>query len=153
MNKSIFFIAVLLSVFSGCAKNEHRSDAYGNFEAVETIISAEATGKLIEFNVEEGQTLEAEVIVGKIDTVQLYLKKKQLDAQKSTIKSKFNNVFSQISVLQEQKKVALKEKARIENLLKEDAATMKQLDDIVGNINVIDKQIASVETQNSTTFQ
>jgi HlyD family secretion protein len=154
MNKiNLYMLLFLILSLSSCGKNEKRSDAYGNFEAVETIISAEATGKLVDFNIEEGQLLEKDVTVGNIDADQLSLKKQQLEVQKNTIQTKFKNVFSQIDVYREQKKVNLIEKNRIERLLKNDAATTKQLDDINGGINVLDKQISSIESQNSTTMQ
>jgi HlyD family secretion protein len=154
MNKIFLYLAFfLLILLTSCNKSDKRSDAYGNFEAVETIVSAEATGKLINFNIEEGQILEKDVIVGNIDADQLGFKKQQLEAQKNTVKTKFKNVFSQINVYQEQKRVSQVEKNRIERLLKDEAATSKQLDDINGNINVLDKQISAVESQNSTTMQ
>ena len=154
MNKTTLLIFALLFLsLSSCSKNEKLSDAYGNFEAVETIVSAEATGKLIDFNVEEGQTLEQDAVVGKVDIDQLSYKKIQLEAQKNSIKTRFNNIFSQIAVLQEQKKVNQVEKERIEKLIKSDAATTKQLDDVNGILNVLNKQINSIETQNSTTIQ
>jgi len=154
MNKIFLYLSLfLVLLLSSCGKNDKRSDAYGNFEAVETIVSAEATGKLVDFNIEEGQLLEKDVTVGNIDADQLSLKKQQVEAQKNTIKTKFQNVFSQINVYQEQKRVNQVEKNRIEKLLKDEAATTKQLDDINGNINVLDKQIAAVESQNSTTMQ
>jgi len=154
MNKITLLIYSLLFLsLSSCSKNEKLSDAYGNFEAVETIVSAEATGKLIDFNVEEGQTLEQDAVVGKVDIDQLSYKKIQLEAQKNSIKTRFNNIFSQIAVLQEQKKVNQVEKERIEKLIKSDAATTKQLDDVNGILNVLNKQINSIETQNSTTIQ
>jgi HlyD family secretion protein len=154
MNKFNLLFAIIITFFvSSCSDNENKSDAYGNFEAVETIVSAEANGKLLDFDIEEGQVIEKDAIVGKIDTDQLSLKISQLEAQKNATKTKFKNVFSQISVLQEQKKVNLTEKQRIEKLLKDDAATTKQLDDINGSIDVLNKQVASVEVQNSTTIQ
>jgi HlyD family secretion protein len=154
MNRIFLYLLLSLTLFiSSCGKNEKRSDAYGNFEAVETIVSAEATGKLIDFNIEEGQLIDKDVTVGNIDADQLSLKQQQLEAQKNTIKTKFKNVFSQINVYREQKKVNQTEKNRIEKLLKDDAATTKQLDDVNGTLNVLDKQIASIESQNSTTLQ
>jgi HlyD family secretion protein len=154
MSKIFLYPVLALILFiSSCGKDEKRSDAFGNFEAVETIVSAEATGKLIDFNIEEGQVIDKDVKVGSIDADQLSLKKQQLEAQKNTIKTKFKNVFSQINVYQEQKKVSQVEKNRIEQLLKDDAAPTKQLDDINGSINVLNKQIASIESQNSTTMQ
>ncbi|MGV8017018.1 MAG: HlyD family secretion protein [Ignavibacteria bacterium] len=151
--KTILFLlaGVIVAFAGGCSKDDNRSDAYGNFEAVETIVSSESSGKLLEFNVEEGQTLNEGSVVGYIDSVQLQLKKKQLEAAKNLTRTKFKNVSSQVGVYREQKKVALREKDRIERLLKDNAATGKQLDDINGSIDVLNRQIAAVETQNNTT--
>lgn len=149
--KNILIIITVLMFLDGCSNNKQKSDAYGNFEATETIVSSESSGKLNEFNVEEGMLIEAGETVGYIDTNQLYLKKNQLAQQKNTTRTKFKNVSAQVSVLQEQKRVALREKERIERLLKDEAATGKQLDDINGSIDVINRQINSIEMQNTTT--
>ena len=151
--KNILIIAVVsLLILSGCSNDKQKSDAYGNFEAVETIVSSESSGKINELNVEEGQIIDADKGVGYIDTNQLYLKKLQLVQQKSTVRTKFKDVSAQISVLQEQEHPrAIREKERVERLLKDNAATGKQLDDINGNIDVINKQISSIDMQNSTT--
>lgn len=151
MKNLLIIISVSVLLISGCSNEKQKSDAYGNFEAVETIVSSESSGKLYELNVEEGQLIEANKIVGYIDTSQLYLKKLQLAQQKNTTRTKFKNVSAQISVLQEQKRVAIREKERVERLLKDNAATGKQLDDINGSIDVINKQISSIDIQNSTT--
>jgi HlyD family secretion protein len=140
-----FFVFIVF--FSSCNKKQTSADAYGNFEAIETIISAEANGSLLEFKVEEGNILEEGQEVGKIDTIQLYLKKLQLEAQKKLVKSKFKNISAQIAVLEQQKQNALKERQRIENLLKNEAATGKQLDEINYNINVLEKQMQTFQTQ------
>ena len=151
MKNLLILISLSVILLSGCSNDKQKSDAYGNFEATETIVSSESSGKLYELNVEEGQILEANKIVGYIDTSQLYLKKLQLAQQKNTTRTKFKNVSSQISVLQEQKRVAIRERDRVERLLKDNAATGKQLDDINGNIDVINKQISSIDIQNTTT--
>lgn len=152
--KNIIIPLLAISVFiASCTKKDNRSDAYGNFEAVETIVSAEASGKILQFNVEEGQKLEQDAIVGYIDTVQLHLKKLQIAEQKKTVGTKFKSINTQVAVLEEQKRVNLREKARIERLIKDEAATGKQLDDINGVIDVINRQIASVKSQDETTRQ
>jgi HlyD family secretion protein len=151
MKNLLIILSVSILIISGCSNDKQKSDAYGNFEAVETIVSSESSGKLYELNVEEGQLIEANKIVGYIDTSQLYLKKLQLAQQKNTTRTKFKNVSAQISVLQEQKRVAVREKERVERLIKDNAATGKQLDDINGSIDVINKQISSIDIQNSTT--
>ncbi len=143
------WIIFLLAFILGCSGNHKKSDAYGNFEATEIIVSAEGNGKLMEFNVEEGTVIESGIQVGYIDTVPLSLKRDQLKATRQAISSKFQNVISQIDVLKEQLKIAMTEKQRVENLFKQNAATQKQVDDVNGQVNVIEKQIRTIEAQNS----
>lgn len=136
-----------MAVFAGfifataCNSNKNSFEASGSFEAEETIISAQATGNINEFKIEEGQALKAGEAVGYIDTVQLYLKKKQVEAQVNALLKKKPNIGLQLAAFQSQLATAEKEKVRITNLVKGSAATQKQLDDINANIEVIKKQI------------
>tara|TARA_R100001369_G_scaffold92747_1_gene139566 strand:+ start:272 stop:1174 length:903 start_codon:yes stop_codon:yes gene_type:complete len=145
----LILTSLLISLLGSCTGNGDKADGYGNFEATEITISAEANGKILFLDAEEGSVLGQNKVVGVIDTVQLSLKRDQLLASKNTIFSKSRNVLSQREVLKEQLKVAQNDRTRIENLLKAKAATTKQLDDINGQINIIKEQIKSVETQNS----
>jgi HlyD family secretion protein len=151
MNKSILIIIIFFGLVS-CNKKSEKSDAYGNFEATDIIISSEVNGKILELNLEEGQLLAKDEIIGLIDTSILYLQKKQLIAQKSAISSQFSGIIAQVNVYEEQKRVLEKEKDRIEKLLKDSAATQQQLDNVEGQISVLEKQIAMVKTQNSALF-
>src|SRR5690606_21312491 len=101
-------------------------DASGTFEAVETIVSAEANGVIKAFDVEEGQTLATGQMVGYIDSTQLHLKKRQLQAQIGAVLSRRPNVAVQLAALQEQLSQAIREQQRIANMVKADAATPKQ---------------------------
>ncbi|MCM4167451.1 hypothetical protein KCTC52924_01054 [Arenibacter antarcticus] len=141
-------IPLLIVLLWSCNGTGDKADGYGNFEATETTVSAEANGKLLSFQVEEGAVLDLNAIVGVIDTVQLSLKKEQLMASKNTIFSKSRNVLSQRDVLREQLKIAQHDKNRIESLIKENAGTQKQLDDINGQLDILKQQIRSVESQN-----
>ena len=140
-----FFIVLIL--FYACNNNDEHSDAYGNFQAEEYLITSETNGKLINFSVDEGIKLEANEVVGIIDTIQLSLKIKQLEVQKKTVETKLININSQISVQQEQKKVLMKELERFKKLADQGAATQKNLDDLSGQIDILDKQIAATNTQ------
>ncbi|RVT73980.1 HlyD family efflux transporter periplasmic adaptor subunit [Flavobacterium sufflavum] len=146
--KKIITLLLTASLIS-CNKDNEKADGYGNFEATEVTISAEANGKLMTFSVEEGNILDANAKVGLIDTTQLYLNKQQLIATKNTISSKSQNVLSQNSVLQEQLKTTLIEQKRIQNMFAENAATQRQVDEINGKVNVLKEQIKSVGTQNA----
>ncbi len=143
------FLVVLMLVM-GCAGNGETSDAYGNFEATETLIASEAGGKLLSFSVDEGEALEAGTVVALVDTVQLALQRDQVRASQQAVQSRISGVLAQIEVLQEQKRVALIEKDRIEKLLEAQAATQKQMDDVDGQLRVLDRQIQSIRTQNAT---
>jgi HlyD family secretion protein len=147
-SETIIITFILITLMS-CNGNGEKADGYGNFEATETTISSEANGKLLSLDAEEGVMLEKNAIVGIIDTVQLSLKRNQLLAAKNTVFSKSRNVLSQREVLKEQLKVAENDQIRIKNLIKDNAATPKQLDDINGHIDILKQQMKSVETQNA----
>lgn len=133
------FTTVLLLTF-GCTE-ERTFDASGSFEADETIISSEALGTIKLFTIEEGQDLEAGEQIGYIDTVQLFLKKRQLEAQIVALTGRRPNTSIQLAALEEQLKTAQREQNRVSNLLKADAATPKQLDDVNAQVEVIKSQI------------
>ena len=144
-----YTIIILLTTFIvvSCTKNKNDFDATGAFESVETIISTEAAGTLLQFNVEEGQVLSANQPIGIIDTTQLYLRKKQIEAQIDAILGQKPDIPVQIAALQEQLKQAELNQQRLKNLVKADAAPQKQLDDANTQIDVIKRQI---EAQTST---
>ena len=143
-----FIAALSILILVSCNKNTNKADAYGNFESTEVIVSAEASGKILNLDVEEGKTLDAGAVVCIIDTTQLHLKKGQLLASRKATASRTGNIVAQMDVLKQQKAVLQKDQERISNLVKERAATQKQLDDINGQISVIDEQIKSIESQN-----
>ena len=149
-NRIIFSLIITISTLISCNTSNNKADGYGNFEAIEVTISAENSGKLIQFSVEEGHMLKSNNVVGFIDTIPLNLQKEKFLVSKNIIASKSESVLSQISVLKAQLKTAEISKKRIENLIKEQAGTQKQLDDINGQIDVIKQQIRSIEIQNAT---
>lgn len=138
--KNILIISTTL-LLAACSGSNNLYDASGTFEATEVIVSAEASGLIKALNLEEGQALQAGQYIGTIDSVQLYLSKKQLQAQIQAVLSKRPDVATQIAALQEQLKQAHREQQRIANLLKADAATQKQLDDANAQVAIINKQI------------
>jgi len=147
-NKLLVGIAFVATITS-CNSSSNRADAYGNFEAKEVIISAEAMGKVLSFTLVEGERLVKGKVVGLIDTIDLHLNKQQLLANKSGINAKSANVLSQIAVLRSQLKTAQSEQGRVANMFKNEAATQRQLDEINGKVDVLKAQIKSVETQNT----
>lgn len=145
----ILVTSMIATTLFSCGNGDDKADGYGNFEATEITISAENNGKLMQFNVNEGDILKKDQFIGYIDTIPLALKREQLQVSKAVISSKSRGVLSQISVLNAKLKTANTNKTRVENLIKDQAGTQKQLDDIEGEIDVIKNQIRSVEIQNA----
>jgi len=145
--KKLQVIALSLLTLAACKNGEKKSDAFGNFEVVETIVSSETAGKLLSMEVKQGDLLEAGKRIALIDTTELVLKKLQTNSQLIASETKRQNVSAQINVLKEQKKNVLTTQQRITKMFADKAATQQQMDDVNGQINVIDKQIAATNTQ------
>ena len=145
MNKASFIPALPLAALSlaSCQNNNDRPYASGNFEATEVSVSSEGTGKLLSFNLEEGQHLSAGQSVGSIDTIQLYLKKLQLRSSGQSLQHKKSDVPVQIASLKEQLAKLHTERARFAQLFAQKAATSKQVEDLDSQIKVVQKQLAA----------
>ena len=145
--KNLHLIVLAFLALGACKSGEKQSDAYGNFEAVETIVSSEMPGKLLIMDAKQGDQLESGKLIALIDTTELYLKKLQTQAQREASETKKQNVSAQINVFKEQKKNLLITQQRIDKMFADKAATLQQVDDINGSINVLDKQISATNTQ------
>lgn len=134
-----------------CSTHQVNYDASGTFEAVETIVSSEATGTLHTFSIEEGQILQAGKQVGYVDSLQLFLKKKQLQAQIRAVLARTPNASKQLAALYAQLDHARNEQQRVARLLKSDAATQKQYDDATAQVAVIERQIEGQQSSLAVT--
>src|SRR5260221_11403891 len=146
MKKSVYKFTALLILVASCTSGSSDSDATGNFETDEVIVSAEASGKIINLSVQEGQSLQANQVVGFVDTIQLFLRKKQIQYSIQAVLAKRSNTSVQLSALQEQLATAVREKNRVGNLLNDHAATNKQLDDANAQVIVFQKQIDALSS-------
>ena len=147
--KNITILIFAATALLSCNNGDEKADGYGNFEATEITISAENNGKLMQFNIQEGQLIKKNDFIGYIDTIPLALNREQLLMSKEVVASKSKGVLSQITVLNSRLKTANINKKRVENLIKDNAGTQKQLDDVNGEIDVIKQQIRSIEIQNA----
>lgn len=152
------FPLLALLLFASCNPSAPKPDAYGNFEADERIVSAEANGQILALDLEEGQTLQAGQIVGAIDSLQLVLKKEQLLASMRAIAAKSPAIGAQLAVFERQTAAAQqqlatlqRERQRVQNLLKNDAATPKQLDDLDAQIEQAQRQLDVIGGQRGAT--
>ena len=150
MKLKIFISASIFAVMiTACSNNQLKHDASGTFEADEVMVSSEESGKLISFNIQEGDILKKDSVIAEIDPLQLSLQQQQVEAHIQSLSQKTLDVQPQIKLLKDQIAVQQtqlanlqQEKKRVENLLKADAATTKQLDDINYQIESVQKQIA-----------
>jgi HlyD family secretion protein len=169
MQKMFFgFYLIAAVAIAACNRNGNNFDASGTFEADEVVVSATASGRILSLNIDEGSVLTKDSIVGLVDPTDLSLQKQQVEASIQALSEKTSTVVPQVKMLEDQLAVQqtqlnnlLHEQSRIENLLKADAATRKQLDDINFQIESVKKQMnvtsqqinvqkTNVATQNRT---
>ena len=139
-----------LSLLTACNKSDYEYDATGIFEATEVMISAKGQGEIVSLVCEEGDEVSAGTALGIIDTTMLSLQKKALLANHSATVTRRLNVSSQVASLNQQKANMMLEKERFGKLLQKGAATQKQVDELSYQISVIDKQIAALTEQVSS---
>jgi HlyD family secretion protein len=154
MKKLFFVTAVISFVIIGCNGNGNKFDASGTFEADEVIVSSEMAGKILSFIVEEGMQLSKDSIIGTVDATNIGLQEQQVEASINALNQKTADVSPQVQLLQNQLAVQqsqldnlLHEKNRVEILLKADAATGKQLDDVNAQIDVAKKNMSVTQQQ------
>jgi HlyD family secretion protein len=154
MKKLFLTGTISFILFVSCNNNGNGHDASGTFEADEVVVSSSANGKIIFFNLDEGSVLSKDSVVALIDPTGLSLQKEEMEASIQAIGQQTLDVSPQIKLLDNQLTVQqsqlnnlLHEKSRIENLIKSDAATGKQLDDINAQIDVVNKQMAVTQQQ------
>jgi len=147
MKKVLLFALPVYLLISSCNRDKDNPDAYGTFEATEVTVSSQANGRILFLNVEEGLAIDSNTLVGIVDTLDLAIRKSVTRDQQLATAARRDDLAAQIEVQEQNKTNILVEKARIERLLKDGAATTKQLDDINANVNLADKQIASIKSQ------
>lgn len=143
--KSIVKTAVLAMAamaLAACGQKE-QYDAYGNFEATDLTLSAETSGKILEFGVAEGDTVTVGEAIALIDTTQLHHQLRQLVYRQSASNVSRPDIALQLAASKRELKKQIHERERVKNLLAEGAATQKQLDDIDAGIEVLEQTIAA----------
>jgi HlyD family secretion protein len=142
-----FFILLL-----SCSNNGELADAYGNFEAIEVIVSAEAQGRILIFEPAEGNQLKRGEVAVIIDTMQLSLKKEQLESGKESLGARIRTLDAQVHASQVQLENMEREKHRIDNLVEGGAATSQQQDDINGQVALLKAQIQATVSQKASVY-
>jgi HlyD family secretion protein len=143
------FLTMILAAFivSACKNDKNLSDAYGNFEADETLVSAESNGRLLQFSASEGSVVEKGQLIGIVDTMTIALQLEELVANQMSVAAKMQTIDAQNQVYIQQTENLNIDLKRIENMLSTGASTQKQLDDLKGQLAVIEKQLEANKSQ------
>lgn len=132
------FMALSLA---SCTEKEKEYDATGTFEATEVTVAAEQNGKLLQFDVNEGDRIVEGRQVALTDTVQLYLKARQIGATKLVYASQRPDMDKQVAATRQQLAKAREEYYRFAALVKDGAANRKNLDDARSQVQVLERQL------------
>lgn len=143
--RRLFYAISFMSLLSSCGNSDGDYDASGVFEATEVMVSAQASGEIMNFKADEGLDVKSGQVLGYIDTIQLYLQKKQLEANLKSAESRVYDVAKQTASIRQQILTQKKEQKRFRNLVDANAGNRKQLDDITENIFLLEKQLAAQE--------
>ena len=136
-------VNILAAIIAVSCSNESDYDAQGTFEATEVVISAEGTGRILNFDIVEGEAIEANSKVGDIDSLQLHLQREQLKAQQVALLSSRPDKEKQVASIRSQIAKQRAELQRVENMLRDGAATTKQRDDIKAQIDILEGQLSA----------
>jgi HlyD family secretion protein len=148
--KTISLIFIAAALLTGCKAKTDKADAFGNFEAAEVIVSAETNGRIMQFNPVEGSQIEKGASIALIDTTVLHLQKAEIEAGMRSVLIRLTSVNAQNEILNQQIGNLNINIARIEKMLKDEAATQKQYDDLTGQVAVLQKQILANNTQKTS---
>ena len=145
--KTSSLIIIAVALLAGCKNKTENPDAFGNFEATEVIVSAETNGRILQLEPVEGTQVTTGTKIALIDTTLSHLQKAEIDAGMKSITTRISSINAQNDILNQQIMNLNVNIERINKMLKDDAATQKQLDDLTGQVAVIQKQIAANNTQ------
>ena len=148
--KATTMILLAAMMLAGCKNRDGEADAYGNFETIEITVSSETNGRILRFQPSEGTTVEKGDELALIDTTLLNLQRAEIDAAIQGVRARISSTNAQNDILSQQIANLNVNISRIENMLKDDAATKKQYDDLTGQVEVLRKQIAANNTQKAS---
>lgn len=148
--KYLMPIIITAALFAGCRDKSGEADAYGTFEATEVTVSSETGGRILTFPVTEGMEIEEGAGIALTDTTIFRLQLNEINAGMNGIRTKISSINAKNDILRQQMQNLNVNIVRIENMMKDDAATRKQYDDLTGQMAVIEKQIAANNTEKAS---
>jgi len=126
------------------------ADAYGNFEAEEVIVSAEGSGRLLQFNIREGEWVKKNQKIGIIDTSMLVLNRRELNASLQAVAARTTQLYKTIDVHKSRLEVLQKEVDRVTKMYEKEAATPRAYDEATGKLEVAQRELQMVQSQQAS---
>jgi len=148
--KTRLLVIISVILLGGCNNKTDKADAFGNFEATEVMVSAETNGRIQKFTVVEGSEIDNGIEIALIDTTLFHLQKGEIEATMKSVGTRISSINAQNDILKQQIENLNININRIEKMLKDDAASQKQFDDLAGQVAVLQKQIAANNTQKAS---
>ncbi len=142
MKRTFIYLIIISSLATSCG-NSKEFDATGNFESTEIIVSSEVIGKLITLNVNEGDLVKQDSVIGYVDSTQLFFQKERIIKSIDAVGAKMSDIPLQTAAIKQQIKNLEIERQRAENLVNKKVGNQKQLDEINYQIEVLNKQLAA----------
>ena len=143
--KGIIALAAAAAAVAGCGHRTPDFDACGYVDATDVTVSSESSGRIMRFDIKEGDRLVRGECIGHIDTVQIWLQKEELIRRKESAKVKTVDISCQTRAQYAQLENLRTELRRAEGLLEKNAGTQKNVDDLESQIRILEGQIAAAE--------
>lgn len=141
--KKLIYSSLLLLLFSAC-KHTAEYDATGIFEATTVTVSAETPGKILSFEISEGDSVRIGQNIAVIDTTMLILQQRQIGSQRQSAESASPDIAAQAAALRTQIAHQQHECERQRRLLADGATTQKQFDDANAQLSMLNGQLSAL---------
>lgn len=141
--KRILILIIPLMVIIGCNKYDKLSDAYGNFESDEVIVSSETHGLLTSFDLHEGDEVTIGQTLALVDTTDKALMKMEINEQLTMINLKYKKAQSDLSILQAELNKATKDVENYQNLYNNNVVSLEVLEAHQHKKLILSKELSS----------
>ncbi len=148
--RNLIYLTLLIVILTSCRGNDNEPDAWGNFESKEIMISSETSGKILSISAEQGDLIKRGELIAITDTALIKLQLSELEASRSSVMTKLSSIDAQNKIIEQQISNLKVNIDRVEGMLRDNAATQKQLDDLTGQLQVLDRQKEANNTQKLT---
>ncbi|MBN2657222.1 MAG: HlyD family efflux transporter periplasmic adaptor subunit [Spirochaetales bacterium] len=146
MKKTIAVISLALA-FGSCSAENEQEVYIGRMEADTLVVSARASGELMDLSVREGDPVEKGEVLGKIDSESLNIRKRQQLARLNALASQKESALLQIDQSKVQLNLNRETLEKTEKLLSQGGATMQKRDELATQVSVGESSLRILQSQ------